>query len=338
MPRGAGEPADLRPGDRSEEANDLDAGAGTVELPPGTQRLDASTVRLPGTEVARLLQEAGYLAIEVANEEGDAGTSLRLAIEVFGSTITISVPSADLTLHDLEELAKQPTRMRSRYATYRRLEDRSVAELERLGLPLYWNEEWLRAKYEECGSFAEIARRYRREVQGVTFTAIANYARDAYDWSVRGDLAKRRDALLLEYENRAGTIAQVELAAKFEVNASSVNRWIAGAHQAHQVFLTQRATLAKSAPKRAAFADDHGVPVELLDTWLKRPSPVFSVRRAKQPKKHYYTSEQYEALRERAREIYRDSRGRATKTKVARDLGIDRSTVAGWFKDFEKES
>lgn len=337
MSRSIGKLADDRSGARTEETNDFDTGAETVELPPGAERLDASTVRLPGTEVARLLQEAGYLAIEVANDEGEAGPSLRLAIEVFGSTITISVPSADLTLHDLEELAKQPTRMRSRYATYRRLEDRSVAELERLGLPLYWNEAWLRAKYDECGSFAEIARRYRRDVQGVTFTAIANYARDAYDWSVRGDLAKRRDALLLEYEKRAGNIAQVELAAKYEVNASSVNRWIAGAHQAHQAFLTQRATLAKSASRRAAFADDHGVPVELLDTWLERPSPVFSVRRTKQPKKHYYTSEQYEALRERAREIYRASRGRATKTKVARDLGIDRSTVTGWFKDFEKE-
>ena len=332
MTRSIGKLADDRSGARTEETNTFDTGAVTVELPPGAERLDASTVRLPGTEVARLLQEAGYLAIEVANDEGEAGPSLRLAIEVFGSTITISVPSADLTLHDLEELAQQPTRMRSRYATYRRLEDRSVAELERLGLPLYWNEAWLRAKYDECGSFAEIARRYRREVQGVTFTAIAN------DWSVRGDLAKRRDALLLEYEKRAGNIAQVELAAKYEVNASSVNRWIAGAHQAHQAFLAQRATLAKSASRRAAFADDHGVPVELLDTWLERPSVVFSVRRAKQPKKHYYTSEQYDALRERAREIYRASRGRATKTKVARDLGVDRSTVTGWFKDFEKEA
>ncbi len=303
----------------------------------GVQELDANTVKLDGAALGRLLHQAGHVRFDLADTaKGETGVQLSLAMA--GASVKVTVPEVIMSQSDYRTLSAQPSRLRSRFAKYRALENPSVDELLRYGLPLYWNEEWLREKVEQCGTFAEVARTYASEALGVNATTIANYARDTFDWRVREETTKKRAVALREYEESNGDISQTELAERHGVSVSTVNRWISNAHDAYSAMQKQHRVLASDESAQQAFCEHHSIALEMLTRWLTHGSPVFGKERPAQRKQHYYSKAEYAAKRELARQVYIERSGSLDKSALARELEVDRSTITAWINSFDAES
>ncbi len=305
--------------------------------PEGVKELDANTVKVDGTALARLLRQAGHLRFDLSKAaKGEGGVQFSLAME--GASVKITVPEVIMSHSDYKALSAQPGRLRSRFAKYRALENPTVEELLAYGLPLYWNEDWLREKVDQCGTFAEVARTYSSEVLGVNATTIANYARDTFGWRVREETTKKRALALGEYEDSGGEITQTELAKRFGVSVSTINRWISNAHDAYSAMQKQHSVLVDDEDAQQAFCEHHNITPEMLARWLQHGSSVFSVERPTQRKQHYYSKAEYAAKRELARQIYIDQSGSLDKSALARELEVDRSTVTAWINSFDTET
>ena len=310
-------------------------------LEKGVKRTRDGKVRIELHAFVDFLQEAGHVRLELASDpKGERGMQLTLAMA--GKTVQATIPSEIIMeAQDFDTLRAQPSKLRSRFAKYRSLENPTVEELKTYHLPLYWNEEWLREKVDECRTFAEVSRTYAEEVLGVNATTIANYARDTFNWRMREETTRKRIAAMDEYEAAGGPdakdLTQAELANKYDVSESTVNRWVLAMHNAYAAMLENHKALGESESLRAEFCAEHGVGEKMLARWLADGSEVFSRERVKQTKQRYYSKAEYENLRRIAREFYDQHNGRVDKSALARELQVDRSTVTIWVNSFDLE-
>lgn len=111
------------------------------------------------------------------------------------------------------------TARRSR-TTPRRGSNLTVQELREQGLPLYWNEEWLRRELERLGSWTAIAREHGYRSPH----AISSYAQRNYGLSLKRRYEEIREHLIADYAT--GKYSQKDLADKYEVAPYTAHRWI----------------------------------------------------------------------------------------------------------------
>lgn len=311
------------------------------ETSTGTRSADDTTdtarqlVEVAGAEIATLIRSSGSVSIEVEPTSSDSGNDMTLLLRVGDMRIRVLAPSVTISERDFARLAKEPSKLRSRFARFRRRKNLSLEELKRYALPLYWSEEWLREKFEECGTFAKVARQYSPEVLGVNATTIANYARDTFGWQVRAETTKKRHHVIDDYDTR--TVTQTDLARTHGVSVSTVNRWVAAAHAAYAQAQRERETLMRDEQQRDAFVREHDISSEQLQRWLKRGSARLSESRQRQKKNHYYDQATYEKKRNQAMQRFESASGTINKVALARELGVDRSTIANWLSEFEQQ-
>jgi len=158
--------------------------------------------------------------VEVVGVRSAGETGLTLHLEVDGSPIKIEVSGMEVVEGDLDTAMREVKGRRARLNRVKRPEELSVQELKERNLPLYWNEEWLRAELDRLGSYAEIAR-----VHGFpSSVTIASYAKRKFGIDVQAEYAKKRQAVYDDFD--AGDYTQLDLANKHGVAVATVYRWL----------------------------------------------------------------------------------------------------------------
>lgn len=158
--------------------------------------------------------------VEVVGVRTAGETGLTLHLEVDGSPIKIEVSGMEVVEGDLDTAMREVKGRRARLNRVKRPEELSVQELKERNLPLYWNEEWLRAELDRLGSYAEIAR-----VHGFpSSVTIASYAKRKFGIDVQAEYAKKRQAVYDDFDS--GDYTQLDLANKHGVAVATVYRWL----------------------------------------------------------------------------------------------------------------
>lgn len=178
-------------------------------------------VRLRSAFRARLvdsLTRAGKAEIVGARTSGSNG--LYLTLDIDGTAITIETTGVEVIEGDLGEVSSHLKGMRGRLNRVKNPEFLSIQELRERNLPMYWNEEWLRAELTRLGSYAEIARVHNFP----SSVTIASYAKRKFGIDIQGKYAQKRDAVYADYDNNDYT--QSELAERHDVAVATVYRWL----------------------------------------------------------------------------------------------------------------
>jgi transcriptional regulator with XRE-family HTH domain len=212
--------------------------------------------------------------------------------------------------------------------------DPTVAYLADHGLPHYWNRLWLEERLEECGTYAAVARTYPESVCHVGGTTIANYARGVFGWRKRARVSARRADVVRTVE-RDGPDAwtQSRLAKRFGVSVSTINRWLRDATHAYEALMTLTHQ-PRSESEVERFAEEHTLTGDVVRGWLVDGTKAFdTTQRQLQAKNHYYTVDVYNEKRDAVRAAYQQAGRRLNKSALARQLGVDRSTVARWVRE-----
>lgn len=158
--------------------------------------------------------------VEVVGARQAGGTGLILHLQVDGSPITIEVSGMEVIEGDLDTAVREVKGRRARLNRVKRPEELSIQELKERDLPLYWNEEWLRAELDRLGSYAEIARAHGFP----SSITIASYAKRKFGIDVQGEYAKKRQAVYDDFDS--GDYTQLDLANEHGVAVATVYRWL----------------------------------------------------------------------------------------------------------------
>lgn len=163
---------------------------------------------------------ANAAKVEVVGARPVGDTSLALHLLIDGSPLTVEVSGFEVVEGNLDEAARHVKGLRGKLNRVKRPETLSIKELQERNLPLYWNEEWLRAELDRLGSYAEIAR-----VHGFPSpVTIASYAKRKFGIDMQAKFAKKREAVYDDFDT--GDFTQLELAQKHGVGVATVYRWL----------------------------------------------------------------------------------------------------------------
>lgn len=283
-------------------------------------------------EMNQLLSDAADVhAVELLPDS--TGTVLHLEAGGSPVAITFAAKGPELSERDYVLLKSlKPQRLQ-----VQRLERASIGaevkKLEELGLPLYWNRDWLVQKLDETGSYPGVARRYRREVQGASGQVIAVFARKNFGLrSQRKRTAEKRDEFIAAYGNRPAGTTLSELAERFDVPVGTVSRWAQSVNEALKQ-LTDSPQRFAAAEERKRLAEKHRLRPEIVEQWYVLQELNLGVPVGEgQPKNHYYSQEEYTRLQQEFSELFEQSGRRINQSRVARELGVDRSTIREWMK------
>lgn len=169
-------------------------------------------------DVIDALTNAAKVEVVGAWPTGVAGFTLQLDVD--GSPLTIEASGIEIVEGDLNAALREVKGRRARLNRVKRPETLSVQQLKERDLPLYWNEEWLRAELDRLGSYAEIAR-----VHGYPSSiTIASYAKRKFGIDMQAEYAKKRQAVYEDFDSEDYT--QLELANKHGVGVATVYRWL----------------------------------------------------------------------------------------------------------------
>lgn len=297
--------------------------------------------RISGKRLAEEINHAERVTVleEMTIVPDEATDGATITINLGGHDVSFQVRDVRINLEDLNALSTIRTEIRRKYSLHKNVTDPSVAFLRENDLPLYWNKDWLRARLDELGTFAAIAREYRNDVQGVNPTTIANYARDTFKIHVRQDVSRQRDAVLEAWERAGGPggdLTQAAIANKRSISVSTVNRWIKDARTAYEAL--QQLDL-KGAPKKERertleeLAQEHSLQVATLERWLKHGTTAYDHATPRQTKKHYYSKDEYAKKRDLVRQLHRQHGEEMTKKELAEKANVDRSTITKWLRE-----
>lgn len=283
------------------------------------------------SEFVNLLGHAANLDAKTV-KASNAG--LELTLNVDGKSITALLQPNGVSFNSKDyELLMQLTPV-EKGVTIRpkNMEDPTLEDLDKHNLPYYWNREWLGERIKELGSYAEVARTYPREVRGSSPTTIANYARKKFGWTPRREVNLKRHKVVNEYDKVDGKITQPELARKFNVAVSTINRWLSDARQSYKELIANRRRYI-SDEAREWFAEQHNLTTEIVFRWLDVGSTAFAEDRNTQPKQRYFSRSEYEKLRAEVQEYYLLKGGDINASELARRYNVDRSTIHAWTRD-----
>lgn len=295
---------------------------------------------LPLQELCNAIDQADR--VEITGLQPDAsGRAIDLHLVIEGSSLECRILDIRVSKDDWKVLQERLEESAARRATVATAppSDPTVEYLAEHGLPHYWNRAWLHERLEECGTYAGVARTYPESVCHATGTTIANYARGVYGWRKRARISARRTEVIRTLE-RDGHAAwtQSKLAKRVGVSVSTINRWLKEAAHAHRLLVQHTRSLQSDAAVEA-FAEEHALSPRVVRDWLERGSRAFQPDAVQpQRKAHYYSSGVYEAKKETVRERYLKAGRRLNKSALARELEVDRSTVARWVRELENHS
>lgn len=161
--------------------------------------------------------EIEIIGTQVINE----GNALVLLIDYGGYEFRLGVKEPWLVDGDLEEALARRQGLRGRNNRVKHVEKLSVEELRARNLPLYWNEEWLRAELARLGSYAEIAREHGYP----NASTIASYAYRKFGITILKDYEPKRKAATQDWEK--GRWTYLEIARRQGVGVATAYRWVA---------------------------------------------------------------------------------------------------------------
>ncbi len=160
--------------------------------------------------------------VEVAPETGGG---VRVTLDMDGDAVALHVPSLqvidgmDAVQHIMNR--GRDTLRRTNRLRHRIPQDASVETLEAAGLPLYWNEGWLRQQLEGLGSYAAVARAY-----GYDPRVVAAYAARRHGMHAQQDMEATKRKLLDRWRSTSETLSYRQLAQEFGVSPTTARRWI----------------------------------------------------------------------------------------------------------------
>lgn len=242
---------------------------------------------------------------------------------------------------DYQVLINLEKERRLNQARHRAKVGASLEVLQRHRLPLYWNHAWRAEKYEETRSFNVLAERYRREVQGARGVSISAFDHNYFKRRQQeGDPLEewrrtQRDEFADYYEAHHQTVSQTLMADRFRVTDSTVSRWIRELSRIYRA-AAQQPELAENPQLLKDFATTHNVDPRIVRRWLQSDTPAFTRTLVPQPKEKYYSRSKYRSLFRRFEKRYFEAGGKLQQNQVARDLGVDRSTIRQWIRRIEK--
>lgn len=176
---------------------------------------------LRGRVLRKLVDAVNSAAkVEVVGAKSDKRGGLELSLLIDETSISISALAIEVVEGDLEEAARKVKGLRGRYNRVKKPEFLTLKELQDRNLPLYWNEEWLRAELDRLGSYAEIAR-----VHGYPSpVTIASYGKRKFGIDIQGKFDEKREAVYRDFDS--GDYTQLQLAEMHDVGVATVYRWL----------------------------------------------------------------------------------------------------------------
>lgn len=211
----------------TEERNDnLDAAEHDTEnateqqTPRRRGRLKRGTQEAFTRKLAHLLDIGAKIEI-IGTQVINDGNDLVLLIDYDGYEFRLGVKEPWLVDGDLEKAFARRQGLRGRYNRVKNVERLSVEELKERNLPLYWNEEWLRAELARLGSYAEIAREHGYP----NASTIASYAYRKFGITILKDYDAKRKAAIQDWKK--GRWTYLEIARRHGVGVATVYRWVA---------------------------------------------------------------------------------------------------------------
>ena len=297
-------------------------------------------MNLPLQQLCHAIDQADR--VEITGLQPDpSGQAIDLHLVIEGSSLECRILDIRVSKDDWQVLQKRLEESAVRRANVQTAppSDPTVDYLAEHGLPHYWNRMWLHERLEECGTYAGVARTYPESVCHATGTTIANYARGVYGWRKRARISARRTEVIRTLERDGHAIwTQSKLAQRVGVSVSTINRWLKEAAQAHRLLMQDAQSLRTDAAVEQ-FAEEHALSPSVVRDWLKRGSRAFQPDAVQpQRKAHYYASGVYDAKKVIVRQRYKEAGRRLNKSALARELEVDRSTVARWVQEFEATS
>jgi hypothetical protein len=177
-------------------------------------------------EPLRILVEAFERArlVEIVAGTVQFDESITLTVEIDKATFVLSAGDVQIVSGDVAKLASKPN-FRGRWNRVKDARKLTVDDLKARGLPLYWNEAWLRSELERCGTYTGVA----REHGFANPTTIAAYAKRNFGWDVQREYDEKRNAAVREYRAAAATdspITHAKIAEQYGVAVATVFRWL----------------------------------------------------------------------------------------------------------------
>lgn len=294
-------------------------------------------MNLPLEQLCAAIDQADR--VEITGLQPDAsGRAIDLHLVIEGSSLECRILDIRVSKDDWTVLQARLQESVVRRAAEQAVppSDPTVDYLKEHGLPHYWNRAWLSERLEECGTYASVARSYPESVCHATGTTIANYARGAYGWRKRARISARRSEVIRTLERDGHVVwTQSKLAKRVGVSVSTINRWLKEAAHAHRQLMQNSHSIQNDAAIEQ-FAQQHSLSPHVIRDWLERRSRAFQPEAIqRQRKAHYYSSGVYEAKKETVRERYAKAGRRLNKSALARELQVDRSTIARWVRELE---
>lgn len=158
---------------------------------------------------------------EVQHAKSVEGHNLQLGLRSDGYDLAIIVTGVRLVQGDLDEAMAHLRNRRGKYNHIKNPETLTIQELKERQLPLYWNEQWLRAQLKRHGSYAAIA----REHDYPSSSTIAAYAKRKFGISIQAQYAQKRQAAYRDH--RTGKYTHQQLAEKYNIGIATIYRWLA---------------------------------------------------------------------------------------------------------------
>lgn len=179
--------------------------------------------------------------VELVGADVQIDDTLLLHFNVDGSNeVTLSADGIRVVRGDMEALARPKESLRGRLNRYRFGRHLSIAQLRERNLPLYWNREWLVRELEECGSYAEIARKHGYP----SSTTIASYAKRNFGISVQDSYDQKRAAVIEAHQRitrgESPRRHYAEMAEQHNVSIATIYRWIREHREGHTLRSRQR--------------------------------------------------------------------------------------------------
>lgn len=199
--------------------NDL-VDATEQQTPRRRGRLKRGTQEAFTRKLAHLLDIGAKIEI-IGTQAINDGNDLVLLINYDGYEFRLGVKEPWLVDGDLEKAFARRQGLRGRYNRVKNVERLSVEELKERNLPLYWNEEWLRAELARLGSYAEIAREHGYP----NASTIASYGYRKFGITIQKDYETKRKAAIQDWKK--GRWTYLEIARKHGVGVATVYRWVA---------------------------------------------------------------------------------------------------------------
>jgi transposase-like protein len=192
---------------------------------------------------------------EIVAAEVQFDDSITLTVEIDKEKFLLNTRDLRVVSGDVRKLQTRAPNLRGRFNRIKDAHTMTVDELRARGLPLYWNEKWLRNELEKLGTYAAVA----REHGFPNPTTIASYAKRNFKLDVQGEYDRKRNEAIRVYRESLSTdhpISHTQLAERYDVATATIYRWL---KEDKQGFVYDPERTNRRRPTRTASMNPHEV-------------------------------------------------------------------------------